>query len=188
MGENGRTGRAVGQHRKTATPWDMQILLRSGGVPHHAYDPPARGVIHQLDAVLARFEWHAARAAARFIRAQNVGDIAERLCLAIGFAFPEVLDCKDRLDTPDVLFWAEEAHPRHARYSCHRHESRAVDVQTVEALPVARLTCRAGDYFVHCGDDGVQCGDIGRKTIRYRHSSLYRIFDLRGVSSLVWIR
>src|SRR5689334_10172280 len=95
---------------KTLKHRERRKLLRAGGVPHDADDPPAGTVIEQLDTVRAAFERQSVRTAERLIEAEYVCEMADGFSLAARFPLPEIFDGEDRLDTANVIFGAQETH------------------------------------------------------------------------------
>src|SRR5262245_11184548 len=93
-----------------------QILLRDWvvgalGIPEDRHDPPPRAVVHELEAVDAAGErLRIFLRATRFVRAERVRDVSERVRLAADLAFEEAILFEVRAGTPDVAVDVE--HPR----------------------------------------------------------------------------
>src|SRR5678815_1591628 len=92
-----------------------QVLLRdrgvgSRGIPEDRHDPPPRAVVHELDAVDAAGErLRILLGVARFVGAEELRDVSERIRLAADLAFEEAILLEVRAGTSDVPFDVEHS-------------------------------------------------------------------------------
>src|SRR6476659_3540549 len=75
-------------------PLVLKIPLRQRmfvvlALPKDRHDPPTRAIVHQLNAVDAALEWFRIRSVARFVRTEDVNNLAKLFCLSGSFAFVE---------------------------------------------------------------------------------------------------
>jgi len=131
---------------------------RIGGgffVPEDAEDPPTRAVVEELNAVDAADEGLVAGGVARFVAAEDLGDVAEAFDAVDDGGFKEAVGGEIFAGALDIIVDGEKTDGAGGGVLGGAGEASFGDEERAEAVPVA-LARRAGDDVVDGGKDGVE--------------------------------
>ena len=151
-------------------------------LPVNSHDPPTTTVVEQLNAVDPTHKrFVIVRIVARLVRAPDMRNVAEPLGATRNFLFEKSVLLKIRFHTRNVSVDIQNLRrkidillPGLLR---DWNQTRAGNKQRALPMPIALLTSRSGNYFISCGDDGVDRRDITWISVPSLYHRLFRCIN-----------